>query len=129
MDLIPIEEKEKWAIEIKDALVEANKMSSVDKIYDYNNELSDRCMYQKAFLFTYQNALLLDCQNEALENKNEELQYRLDNYGNYDENRIKEIKSKTVMVPYTDVENRERGKKMFMKNLKQIKLLNKSLKN
>ena len=64
-----------------------------------------------------------------LEKENEELRYKVDNIGHYDENRLKEFRNKTVIVPSTKKEISDRLKKTFIRNHGKMKILNQSLVN
>ena len=70
-----------------------------------------------------QQLALVDCDIELLENENEELRYKVDNLGEYDENRLKEFR-KMVIVPSTDKEIRDRNIKRFIRNQARMKMLN-----
>jgi len=71
----------------------------------------------------------VDCDREMLEKENEELRYKVDNLGKYDENRLKKFRKKTVLVPSTDQEIRDRAKKFFMRNQAKMRMLNDSVAN
>jgi hypothetical protein len=124
MELIPIEEKSKWANDLKSVLTEMNKLSDADKIQGFRNEVVDKYVAYKAVNYVTQQLILVDCDREMLEKENEELRYKVDNLGNYDENRLKEFRNKTVIVPSTDKELSDRGKKIFMRNQSRMKMLN-----
>ena len=110
MELIPIEEKSKWTTELRPILTEMNKLSDADKIQGFKTEVIDKYVAYKALTYVTQQLTLVDCDREMLEKENEELKYKVDNLGNYDENRLKEFRNKTVVVPGTDKEVRERVK-------------------
>src|SRR5437899_6492144 len=124
MDLIPVDERNKWANDLKPLLSEMNKLSDADKIQGFKNEVVDKYVAHKALNFITQQLILVDCDNEMLEKENEELRYKIDNLGNYDENRLKEFRNKTVIVPSTTNEIRDRAKKLFTKNYARMKMLN-----
>lgn len=124
MDLIPVDERNKWANDLKPLLSEMNKLSDADKIQGFKNEVVDKYVAHKALNFITQQLILVDCDNEMLEKENEELRYKIDNLGNYDENRLKEFRNKIVIVPSTTNEIRDRAKKMFTKNCARMKMLN-----
>jgi hypothetical protein len=124
MELIPIEEKSKWTSDLKSVLTEMNKLSDADKIQGFRNEVVDKYVAYKAVNYVTQQLILVDCDREMLEKENEELRYKVDNLGNYDENRLKEFRNKTVIVPSTDKELSDRGKKIFMRNQSRMKMLN-----
>ena len=48
MELIPIEEKNKWTSELKLILNEMNKLSDVDKIQVFKNEVVNKYVTSKA---------------------------------------------------------------------------------
>ena len=122
MDLIPVKEKNKWNPELNSLLVEMNKLSNADKIQGFRNEVVDRYVAHKALNYVTQQLVLLDCDNEMLQKENEELRYKVENLGNYDENRLKEFR--TVIVPSTDNEIRDRAKRIFMRNQARMKQMN-----
>jgi hypothetical protein len=124
MELIPTEEKSKWTTELRPILTEMNKLSDADKIQGFKNEVIDKYVAHKALNYVTQQLILVDCDREMLEKENEALKYKVDNLGNYDENRMKEFRNKTVVVPSTDNELRDRAKKIFMRNQTRMKLLN-----
>jgi len=124
MDIIPIEEKSKWTADLRPILAEMNKLSDADKIQGFRNEVVDKYVASKALGYVTQQLILVDCDREMLEKENEELRYKVDNLGNYDENRLKEFRNKTVIVPSTNKEISDRGKKIFMRNQARMKMLN-----
>ena len=124
MELIPIEEKSKWSSDLKPILNEMNKLSDADKIQGFKNEVVDKYVAHKALNYVTQQLILVDCDNEMLEKENEELRYKVDNLGKYDENRLNEFRNKTVIVPSTDKEISDRAKKIFIKNQGRMKKMN-----
>ena len=128
MELIPIEEKNKWTSDLKPVLTEMNKLSDADKIQGFRNEVVDKYVAYKALSYVTQQLTVVDCDREMLEKENEELRYKVDNLGNYDENRLKEFRNKTVIVPSTDNEIRDRAKKIFIRNQSRMKMLNDQIK-
>lgn len=128
MELIPVEEKSKWTNELKPILTEVNKLSGADKIQGFRKEVVDKYVAYKALNYVTQQLTLVDCDREMLEKENEELKYKLDNVGNYDESRLKEFSNKTVIVPATDIEVRERHKKIFTRNQARMRILNEQIK-
>src|SRR6476469_6419801 len=128
MDLIPTEEKSKWNADLRPILAEMNKLSDADKIQGFRNEVVDKHLLHKALGYMTQQLTLVDCDREMLEKEIEELRYKVDNLGNYDENRLKEFRNKTVIVPSTDKELSDRGRKIFMRNQARMKTLNDQIK-
>jgi len=129
MELIPIEERNTWSNDLRSILTEMNKLSDADKIQGFKNEVVDKYVAIKALNYVTQQFTLVDCDREMLEKENEELRYKVDNLGNYDENRLKEFRNKTVLVPSTKKEISDRLKKAFMRNQARMKILNQSLVN
>jgi len=129
MDLIPIEERNKWTVELKPILTEMNKLSGADKIQGFRNEVVDKYVTSKALNYVLQQLTLVDCDLEMSEKENKELRYKIDNLGKYDEDRLKEFSNKIVTVPSTDQEIRNRHKKTFIRNQARMKMLNKSVTN
>jgi hypothetical protein len=129
MELIPIEERNTWSNELRSVLTEMNKLSDADKIQGFKNEVVDKYVASKALNYVTQQLTLVDCDREMLEKENEELRYKVDNLGNYDENRLKEFRNKTVIVPSTKKEISDRLKKTFIRNHGKMKILNQSLVN
>ena len=129
MELIPIEERNTWSNELRSVLTEMNKLSDADKIQGFKNEVVDKYVASKALNYVTQQLTLVDCDREMLEKENEELRYKVDNLGNYDENRLKEFRNKTVIVPSTKKEISDRLKKTFVRNHGKMKILNQSLVN
>ena len=127
MDLIPVEEKNKWTSDLKPILSEMSKLSDADKIQGFRNEVVDRYVAYKALNYVTQQLLIVDCDRELLEKENEELKYKVVNLGNYDENRLQEFRNTTVVFPTTDAEIRDRAKKLFMRNQGRMKMLNDSI--
>ena len=127
MDLIPVEERNKWTTDLKPLLLEMSKLSDADKIQGFKNEVIDKYVAHKALNYVTQQLILVDCDKEMLEKENEELKYKVENLGNYDENRLKEFRNKTVIVPSTDNEIRNRAKKIFARNCDRMKVLNSNL--
>ena len=101
-----------------------NKLSDADKIQGFKNEVVDKYVAHKALNYVTQQLTLVDCDRELLEKENEELRYKVDNLGKYDENRLKKFRNKTVIVPSTDTEVRDRAKKIFMRNKARMRMLN-----
>ena len=104
-----------------------SKLSDADKIQGFKNEVVDKYVAHKALNYVTQQLILVDCDKEMLEKENEELKYKVENLGNYDENRLKEFRNKTVIVPSTDNEIRNRAKKIFARNCDRMKVLNSNL--
>src|SRR5882757_10395653 len=102
MELIPVEEKNKWTSDLKPILTEMNKLSDADKIQGFRNEVVDKYVAHKALNYVLQQLTLVDCDLEMSEKENEELRYKVNNLGNYDEKRLKEFRNKIVIVPSTD---------------------------
>ena len=127
MDLIPVEEKNKWTSDIKSILNEINKLSDADKIHGFKNEVVDKYVASRSVNYFLQQLTLVDCDLEMSEKENEELRYKLNNLGSYDENRLKEFRNKVVIVPSTDRDMRERAKKAFIRNQGRMKMLNESV--
>lgn len=127
MELIPVEERNKWTAELRPIVSEMNKLSAADKIQGFKSEVIDKYVAHKALNYVTQQLMLVDCDREMLEKENEELKYKVENLGNYDENRLKEFRNKTVIVPSTDNEIRDRSKKIFMRNQARMKKLNESI--
>ena len=127
MELIPVEERNKWTGDLKPILTEMNKLSDADKIQGFRNEVVDKYVAYKAVNYITQQLTLVDCDREMLEKENEELRYKVDNLGKYDENRLKEFRNKTVVVPSTDQEIRDRAKKIFMRNQTKMRMLSDSI--
>src|SRR5688572_24978150 len=113
MELISIDERNKWSSDLKPLLTEMNKLSDADKIQGFKNEVVDKYVAHKALNYMTQQLILVDCDNEMLEKENEELRYKVDNLGKYDENRLKEFRNKTVIVPSSTNEISDRTKKIF----------------
>ena len=127
MELIPVEERNKWTSDLRPILTEMNKLSDADKIQGFRNEVVDKYVAYKALNYVTQQLTLVDCDREMLEKENEELRYKVDNLGKYDENRLKEFRNKTVVVPSTDQEIRDRAKKIFMRNQAKMRMSNDSI--
>jgi len=123
MDIIPVEEKNSWISELRPILTEMDKLSNADKIEEFKNEVVAKYVATKAVGYMSQQLALADCDIELLENKIEELSYKVDNLGVIDENRLKAY-IKMVTVPSTDQEVRERNIKMFKRNQARMKMLN-----
>ena len=128
MDLIPLEEKSKWLNNLRPILTEINKLSDADKIQGFKNKVVDKYVACKALNYVTQQLTLVDCDREMLEKENEELRYKVDNLGMYDENRLKEFRDKTVIVPSTDKEISDRAEKIFMRNQARMRMLNDQIK-
>jgi len=124
MDIIPKEEKDNWSRELGPVLTEMDKLSNMDKIHGFKSLVIDKYVAHKALNYLTQNLMLVDCDREMLEKENEELKYKLDNFGNYDNNRLKEYLNKVVVVPSTQLEVKERGKQICMRNLSRLKTIN-----
>ena len=124
MDLIPRDEKLKWTSELKPILSEMDKLSNADKIQGFKNEVVDKYLLHKGFNYVTQQLILVDCDREKFEKENEELKYKIENLGNYDENRLREFRNKTVIVPSTECEISDRAKRIFMRNCARMKMLN-----
>ena len=124
MDLIPRDEKLKWTSELKPILSEMNKLSDADKIQGFKNEVIEKYVAHKALHYVTQQLTLVDCDREMLEKENEELKYKVENLGNYDENRLREFRNKTVIVPSTDKDIMDRAKRIFIRNQERMNVLN-----
>src|SRR5580692_9796895 len=98
MELIPMEERSKWTSDLRPILIEMNKLSDADKIQGFKDEVVSKYVAYKALNYVTQQLTLVDCDREMLEKENEELKYKVDNLENYDENRLKEFRNKTVVV-------------------------------
>ena len=127
MDIIPIEERNKWCDDFKRILKETDKLSDEDKIRGFRNEVFDKLLFAKSLKYVSQQLTLMDCELEKSENENEILKYKLNNLRNYDENRLNELENKIVKVPSTDQEMRERSKKILIRNLDKMRTLNNSM--
>jgi hypothetical protein len=127
MDLIPIEEKSTWNNDLKPILNEMAKLSDADKIQGFRNEVVERYVAYKALNYVSDQLFLVECDRELLEKENEELNYKIDNLGNYDENRLQEFKNKTVIVPTSNAEKKDMANKIFMRNRLKMKRLNSAL--
>jgi len=79
MDLIPVDERNKWTTDLKPLLTEMNKLSDADKIQGFKNEVVDKYVAHKALNYMTQQLILVDCDNEMLEKENVELRYKVDN--------------------------------------------------
>src|ERR1044071_479897 len=124
MDLIPRDEKLQWTSELKPILSEMNKLSDADKIQGFKNEVIEKYVAHKALNYVTQQLILVDCDREKFEKENEELKYKLENLGNYDENRLKEFRNKIVIVPSTDKDIMDRAKRIFIRNQERMNVLN-----
>ena len=71
MDLIPVEEKNKWTSDLKPILSEMSKLSDADKIQGFRNEVVDRYVAYKALNYVTQQLIIVDCDKELLEKENE----------------------------------------------------------
>ncbi|KAK9701995.1 hypothetical protein QE152_g30220 [Popillia japonica] len=158
MDLIsyiPKDEQNKWNEDVKPIINEINKIEEAAKIVGFKQEVIDKYIVgfkqevidkyiaRKTANYLFENLLLTDCELESANNKiNEleykldnynnydpkkltnELEYKLDNYNNYDPKKLTELRNKTVVVPSNITEARERSIKIFERNARKMKSIN-----
>jgi hypothetical protein len=56
---------------------------------------------------------MTDCELESANNKIDELEYKLDNYNNYDPKKLAELRNKTVVIPSNIDDVKKRILKIF----------------
>ncbi|RZC36585.1 hypothetical protein BDFB_014874 [Asbolus verrucosus] len=58
---------------------------------------------------------MIDCELESVNNKIDDLEYKLDNCNNYDPKKLAELRNKTVVISNID-EVKKRTRKIFEKH-------------
>jgi hypothetical protein len=56
---------------------------------------------------------MTDCELESANNKIDELEYKFDNYNNYDPKKLAELRNKTVVIPSNIDDVKKRILKIF----------------
>ncbi|KAI4462586.1 hypothetical protein MML48_4g00017025 [Holotrichia oblita] len=124
MDLtsyIPKDKQNKWNEDVKPIINEINKIEEAAKIVRFKQEVIDKYIARKTANYLFENLLLTDCELEYANNKRNELEYKLDNYNNYDPKKLIELRNK---VPSNVNEARGRSIKIFERNARKMKSIN-----
>ncbi|KAI4467454.1 hypothetical protein MML48_2g00014250 [Holotrichia oblita] len=127
MDLtsyIPKDEQNKWNEDVKPIINKINKIEEAAKTVGFKQEVIDKYIVRKTANYLFVNLLITDCELEYANNKVNELEYKLDNYNNYDPKKLAELRNKTIVVPSNINEAKERSIKMFERNARQMKSIN-----
>ncbi|RZB45734.1 hypothetical protein BDFB_015156, partial [Asbolus verrucosus] len=69
-----------------------------------------------------------DCELKVANNKIDELEYKLDNYNNYDLKKFAELRNKTVVMPSNIDEAKKRILKIFERHTKNMRAINEKIK-
>jgi hypothetical protein len=81
---------------------------------------------QAANLFLEQ-LIMTDCELESANNKIDELEYKLDNYNNYDPKKLAELRNKTVVIPSNIDDVKKRTLKIFERHTKNMRAINEKI--
>ena len=85
---IPNDEKRKWREEIKPIISQIDKLEDGARIAGFKQEVIDKYVAKKAANLFLEELIKTDCELEVANNKIDELEYKLDNYNNYDPNKL-----------------------------------------
>jgi hypothetical protein len=88
---IPNDENEKWKKDLKPIITEIDRLEDGAK---------DKYIARKAANLFLEQLIMTDCELESANNKIDELEYKLDNYNNYNPKKLAELRNKTVVILY-----------------------------
>ncbi|CAH1378392.1 unnamed protein product, partial [Tenebrio molitor] len=98
---------------------EIDRLEDGAKIVGFKQEVVDKYIARKtANLFLEQLLIMTDCELKSANNKIDELEYKLDNYNNYDPKKLAELRNKTVK----DV--KKRTLKTFERHTQNMRAIN-----
>jgi hypothetical protein len=89
---IPNDEKEKWKKDLKPIIIEIDRLEDGAKIVGFKQEVADKYIGRKTANLFLEQLIMTDCELESANNKIDELEYKLDNYNNYDPKKTSRIK-------------------------------------
>jgi hypothetical protein len=95
---IPNDEKEKWKKDLKPIITEIDRLEDGAKIVGFKQEVVDKYIARKTANLLLEQLIMTDCELESANNKIDELEYKLDNYNNYDPKKLAELRNKTVVI-------------------------------
>jgi hypothetical protein len=67
---------------------------------------------------------MIDCELESANNKIDILEYKLDNYNNYDPKKLAELRNKTVVISSNIDDVKKRTLKIFERHTKNMRAIN-----
>jgi hypothetical protein len=108
---IPNDEKEKWKKDLKP--MEIDRLEDGAKIAGFKQEVVDKYIARKTANLFLEQLIMTDCELESANNKIDELEYKLDNYNNYDPKKLAELRNKTVVIPSNIDDVKKRTLKIF----------------
>jgi hypothetical protein len=118
---IPNDEKEKWKKDLKPIITEIDRLEDGAKIVGFKQEVVDKYIAANLFL---EQLIMTDCELEFANNKIDELEYKLDNYNNYDPKKLAELRNKTVVIPSNIDDVKKRTLKIFERHTKNMRAIN-----
>lgn len=123
MELIPLEEREKWVPGATNIIKKIDAMNTATKAEAFKEAAVTNYYLSRGFEFSINENIHLDCEREHAENKitelekqNNELRKAIEsNVVNPDA--IRDIKVMNTVVPFTDEEKRARIMKIFQRRM------------
>jgi hypothetical protein len=119
---IPNDEKEKWKKDLKPIITEIDRLEDGAKIVGFKQEVVDKYIARKTANLFLEQLIMTDCELESANNKIDELEYKLDNYNNYDPKKLAELRNKTNI---DDV--KKRTLKIFERHTKNMRAINENI--
>jgi hypothetical protein len=112
---IPNDENEKWKKDLKPIITEIDRLEDGAK---------DKYIARKAANLFLEQLIMTDCELESANNKIDELEYKLDNYNNYNPKKLAELRNKTVVIPSNIDDVKKRTLKIFERHTKNMRAIN-----
>lgn len=123
MELIPLEERNKWISHGEVIIKEIDTMNTATKAEAFKETAVTNYYYSKGIKFLYDQIVYVDCELEHAENKNIELEKQNNELKKVIESNvvnpdaIRDIKVMNTVVPFTDEEKRARIIKIFQRRM------------
>ncbi|CAH1377501.1 unnamed protein product [Tenebrio molitor] len=124
---IPNDEKEKWKKDLKPIITEIDRLEDGAKIVGFKQEVVDKYIARKTANLFLEQLIMTDCELESANNKIDELEYKLDNYNNYDPKKLAELRNKTVVIPSNIDDVKKRTLKIFERHTKNMRAINQKI--
>ena len=123
MELIPLEERNKWISHGEVIIKEIDTMNTATKAEAFKETAVTNYYYSKGIKFLFDQIVHVDCELEHAENKNIELEKQNNELKKVIESNvvnpdaIRDIKVMNTVVPFTDEEKRARIIKIFQRRM------------
>lgn len=123
MELIPLEERNKWVSHGEDIIKEIGTMNTATKAEAFKEIAVTNYYYSKGITFLFDQIIHVDCELEHAENKIIELEKQNNELRKATESNvvnpdaIRDIKVMNTVVPFTDEEKRARIMKIFQRRM------------